>query len=259
MKKTITLIILLNSFLFSSTKTIYAKYEISYGNFLPLGIATTSFKQNEKNYEIEIVAEATGLAKALSNQRVEIYKSYGKVINNILIPEKFIKIKKDNLKKRKRVFIFNNQKKQITVSDENEEKITMLDENFNKSFEIKKSKKLKELDYYASQDILSLFFNLKNSFIDYEKDKNYTQKAVGANKTKGIIDIFLPTNKIEELDTINSNHLIAYINQQIFSSEKGELLISLNSDGFCNKAILKDVLLFGDIVGEMVEFNKKDN
>lgn len=258
MKKTIVLILFINSFLFSSTKIINAKYEITYGSFLPLGIATTSVKLNKKTYEIQMKAYATGLAKLLSNNRVEIYKSYGVIKNNKLIPQKFIKIKNDNLKKRKRVFSFDEEKKQILVKEEKEERIVKFDENFNKNYKLKKSKKIKKLDYYASQDILSLFFNLKNSLVNYEKDKNYTKKAVGANKTKGIIDIFLPKNKIEELNTKNSNHLIAYINQQIFSSQRSELLISLNKEGFCNKAILKDVLFFGDIVGEMIEFNKKD-
>lgn len=102
------------------------------------------------------------------------------------------------------------------------------------------------------------FFNLKNKIPKYEKEKDYELKAVGANKTKGQINIIIPNKKIKELKTENSNHLIAYINQKIFGSARGELFLSLNKEGFCNKAILKDVLLFGDIVGEMVEFNIKD-
>ena len=39
------------------------------------------------------------------------------------------------------------------------------------------------------------------------------------------------------------------LNEPIFSSSKGELLIYLDSDGLAVKAVLEDVLLFGDIVG----------
>ncbi len=43
------------------------------------------------------------------------------------------------------------------------------------------------------------------------------------------------------------------VNDDIFASDKGELLINLRDDGLCTQAILKDVLFFGDIRGEMID------
>ena len=43
------------------------------------------------------------------------------------------------------------------------------------------------------------------------------------------------------------------INDDIFASEKGELLVNLRDDGIVQQAVLKDVLFFGDIRGEIVD------
>jgi len=239
MKKIILILISLNILLFS--QTINAKYHISYGILSKLGIAQTNLFTNKDNYEIEIKADTVGLAKFLTNNRVEIYKSSGKITNNKYIPTTFTKIRKDNKKTKTTVYSFDHINKKINVN-ENKDNIS----------------RIYELEYYAQDDILSLFFNLNNKLKNFEEDKDYALKAVGANKTNGTINILVPKNKtLKELDTENSTHFIAYINQKIFASKRGELLISLNDFGFSNKTILKDVLLFGDIVGEMVEFNMK--
>lgn len=257
MKKIILTIILLQVFLFASHEIVSAKYKVSYGAFLSLGEAKAIMKIDGDNYEISIVAKATGLARLLSNNRVETYKSFGKIVNDEFIPNKFIKIKKTNFKYRKRTFTFDNENKKVHVKYYKKEQIRKLDEQFEQYLEEFEESSEKNLDYYASQDILSLFFNLKNRIPKYENGKDYELKAVGANKTKGKINVLLPNKKIKELNKKDSTQLIAYINQKIFGSKRGELFISLNSDGFCNQAILKDVLLFGDIVGEMVEFKTK--
>ncbi len=43
--------------------------------------------------------------------------------------------------------------------------------------------------------------------------------------------------------------VIVYINQKIFSSDRGELWIAFNDKNECETAALKDVILFGDIKG----------
>lgn len=243
--------------LFSAEKIVSAEYKVSYGAFLPLGKAKALLKIDGNHYEISIVAKATGLAKVLSNNRVETYKSIGKIVDNELVPEKFIKIKETRFKYRKRTFTFDNNTKKVIVKSHKKEQVRKLNENFEEYFEKFEEKDEKTLDYYANQDILSLFFNLKNKIPNFENGKDYELKAVGANKTKGKINVLLPNNRIKELKKPNSKHLVAYINQKIFGSKRGELFLSLNKEGFCNQAILKDVLLFGDIVGNMTKFEIK--
>jgi len=56
-----------------------------------------------------------------------------------------------------------------------------------------------------------------------------------------------------KLETTKGDFLKVILNDRIFASAQGELLINLGRDGLCDKAILEDVLFFGDVVGKRVE------
>jgi len=250
-------IFLLPVFLFA--QTITAKYEITYGGFLNLGEAYASLSINENRYKIKIEAHTTGMAKVLTNNRVEIYESTGIYQDEIFIPKQFIKTKKDDFKQHIKTYSFDTQNKKVHIKEFKEETQSIPQTDFTKKIKHITKESSSNLDYFANNDLLSLFFNLEKLLGGFTPANNYELKAVGANKTKGKIDILIPSGKkSEELN--KSLHIeskvkfIAYINQKIFSSKRGELLISLNKHNFCNKAVLKDVLLFGDISGEIVEF-----
>ena len=57
----------------------------------------------------------------------------------------------------------------------------------------------------------------------------------------------------QKLELEKGDFLTVILNDRIFASAKGELLINLDSSGLCEKAILEDVLLFGDIVGKRIK------
>lgn len=263
MKKLILTILILNSFLFSSVKEINASYEITYGSFLNLGVANASLKIfNKKEYEISIEAKATGLAKFLSNGRVEVYKSKGILENGIFVPTLYSKEKKDNLKAQVTTYSFNSRNKEISINEVRYGKNITFNTQLEPQYVDFKTTKNFTLDYFAKNDLLSLFFNFKNLYATLEKDKIETLHAVGANKTDGSISIMIPTNQKDLDEYLKTNSKIKFtasINQNIFESEKGELLISINDKGFCDYAVLKDVLFFGDIVGVMkkIKFEEK--
>lgn len=240
-------------------QTIEAKYNISYGDFLDLGIATTSLHIQNNEYKITMKAQTTGMAKLLSNNREERYESYGKVLNNEFIPSKFIKIKKNNLKQRIRTYTFDHKNKKVFLNDKRTGKKNTVNQSLERITVNINEEKNSILDYYANNDILSLFFNMREKLLKYKIGEEYSLNAVGANKTKGIINILMPSEeKLKEMNKVlktdDKSKFTAYINQKIFQSQRGELLISLNNYGFCSYTVLKDVLLFGDIVGKMVEF-----
>lgn len=106
MKKSIILLVLILFNINLSAQQIQAKYTITYGSYFDLGVATATINIDKDNYKIRMEAQTTGLARALTNNRVEIYESSGKIINNLYVPHKFIKIKKDDLKKGKRLHFF---------------------------------------------------------------------------------------------------------------------------------------------------------
>ena len=211
-----------------------------------------------KNIGEELVI--TNKAKLLREigLNIEIIDSHIKWFYMFIMPD-IVSLSKDNYKKRIRIFNFDYENKKILVSDRTigKEKIhtALLEEKF---ISIDKESS-SDLNYFAKNDILSLFFNLKNKIKTYKSGEEYVLKAVGANKTKGLINILIPSNEsFKKLDKIlktdDKSKFTVFINQKIFQSEKGELLISLNKEGFCSFAILKDVLFFGDIVGKMTNF-----
>jgi len=238
MKKIIFLILVLCVGL--NAKIISATYKISFGIFGTIGVSKAKLIINKKQtYKILIEARATGIAKILSRGRVEKYQSEGKVIDGLLVPDKYIVTVIKKSKKREKIYLFDHKNKKV-------KKITIKIE-YNK---INKSEEY--LKYYAKNDILTLFFNLKHLF------------AVGANKKNGKINILIPTNKkLKNLQKIlkekKGHFFIVFINQKIFSSKRGELFLNLNKDGICTKAVLKDVIFFGDIRGKLQKLKVENN
>jgi hypothetical protein len=237
MKTIIFVFVILSEVL--SAKVITATYEVSYGIFQTMGIADARFEtRDDDTYSIRIEARTTGIAKVLSNNRVEVYESHGTIINGKLVPNKHIKIRRTNSKKTTKLYTFDHGKK--TVLKEVIEGKGRGDKEPN--------------DFYAPEDILSLFFNVKQ----YMKlRQNQVLYAIGANKNNGRIDVVFPKGKelekvARELEIEDGVFVKVILNDRIFSSANGELLINLDEDGLCEKAILQDVLLFGDIVGKRV-------
>ncbi len=243
----IVLIFFLSTFIFATD--ISAKYRVSFGIFGELGIAYTSLHVDEKSkYKIALHAVTTGLANFLSGEREEWHISEGKVNKDgVLIPayykkivQRYTSIKgKVVLKKDIRKYIFNHEKKELKV----QKTIFRGD---------RKEYSQKDGDYYAPNDLLSLFFNFKKMLPSLEVKTASKFYAVGANKTDGRIDV-IPLKDSDDLDWKEGHLMRVIINQKIFASKNGELLLNLGDNGLCKQAVLKDVLLFGDIRGELID------
>ena len=226
-------------------KKMSADYDVGFGVFGNVGVVNAKITQEGSTYKIKVVAKAKGLAAVLSNNREEIYESIGEIKNGNLLPRLFIKRKTRGAKTDIKRYFFNHKNKNVEL------RVTKVRGK-------KRTDTKKKLDYYAENDILTLFFNLKNILNDFKVKEPTVLYAVGANRKDGKIDIFSPKDKqldmIVNLLGVNENIIVAIINQKIFSSARGELYMNLNDKGICTKAILKDVLLFGDIRGEIKRF-----
>lgn len=268
--KFFAILILCASALFS--ETISAKYEISFGVFGAVGSANTRLVRQGDRYEIVMDAVAQGVAGSLSGQRRESFRSKGRVVAGLLMPDLYVhevsRKKGKTTKNERKTYAFDYARKTIKfqkfkgtggelqlVSDE-------------------------ILPYFATNDLLSLFFNF--SKIPHSGDKFFV-RAAGAKSADGRIDIERPrgsaaaniaselgvvppsdadTNSSAAASAKPSEHgtdkqaaaiYVVFINQPIFSSSRGELHLSLNEHGYADRAVLKDVLLFGDIRARLVE------
>lgn len=222
----------------AGAKVLSASYEVTFGIFEALGTADARLEiKDDQTYSIRIEAKTTGIAKFLTNNRVEVYESYGMVEEGILVPKKYVKIRQTNSKKRIKIYTFDHLNKIVwkeNIDNAEWDKI--------------------QNDFYASDDILSLFFNFKQRI---RPGQNQSFQAIGGNNKDGRIDVVSPKDKalhimMSKLEKEEGDFLRVVLNDRIFSSAKGELLINLGSDGLCEKAVLEDVLLFGDIVGKRI-------
>lgn len=237
MKAVVLIFILLSQM--SAAKILSATYEVSFGVFDTLGVADARFEtRDDQTYTIRIEARTTGIAQTLTNNRVEIYESHGIVRDGRLIPQKYSKTRRTDSKKSIKIYTFDHDNKTVwreTIEKDEWERV--------------------KHDFYAAEDILTLFFNFKHYM---QSRQNRSLQAIGGNKQDGRIDVVFPQNDDLEaikrkLETTKGDFLTVILNDRIFASAKGELLINLGRDGLCDKAILEDVLFFGDIVGKRVK------
>jgi hypothetical protein len=232
-------------------KDVSVEYKASFGLFGNIGDVEGRFIDDSSTYAIEINATSTGLARVLSNNRTERHYSSGSVKDGVLKPDEYIQEIETGSSYEKNTFEFiHNQKKVLKHH---------IKRTWNLNGETLEDKnETKNVDYYANNDLLSLFFNLPHALKKLEDSSQTRLYAVGANKKDGGVDIYLPKKKQLEstkelLETESDKIVIAVLNQKIFGSDRGELVILLDEDSYAKKAVLRDVVFFGDIRGEMIE------
>jgi hypothetical protein len=125
MKKILWLFLLFTQIV--SGKVLSASYDVSFGVFEKLGKADMTYEvRDDQTYAIRVEAYSDGIAKALSNNRKEVYESYGTVDNGRLIPQKYIKTRQNDSKKVVKIYTFDHAKK--VVWKENVESIDWIKE-----------------------------------------------------------------------------------------------------------------------------------
>jgi len=238
LKKIITMCLFLT--LVSSAEIIKADFDVSYGIFGKIGVAKAVLTKDAKKYTIDIQLEATGLAKVLSGSRKEHHISKGHIENGLMVSDLYQVIKSHGDTVVNKEYWINHKKKYVRKQ----------------YVKYKKGKKGKventKLDFYAKNDLLTLYFNLDHAIKNKKIAKTYVYKAVGAERQKGKVSVLIPKQKElleykKDLGNDAAWYATAIIHQKIFSSKEGRLQLAIAKDGITNKAVLKDVIFFGDI------------
>ena len=224
-----------------NAETIKADYKVEFGIIGEIGVANAVLTRDENAYEIDVQLKATGLAKTLSGGRTEHHVSKGHIENGLMVSDMYQVIKSHGSKTSNKIYRFDHQKKIVT-----------------KSYKSWKNGKVKKestetLKFYSKDDLLTLYFNLNKKIDRTKEDKHYTFLAIGAEKQEGKAEIYIPKKsdygEYKEMlgESDNSWYAQAIIHQKIFSSDKGELMLRIGDDGITQKAVLKDLILFGDV------------
>lgn len=221
----------------SKVRTVF---DVSYGFFGKIGKAEAILEKTKKSYTIDIHLKSRGLAKVLSSNRKEHHVSKGHIQNGLMVSDLYQVIKSYGSTVVNKEYHVDHKRKRI----------------------IKKYKKWEDgkvireqetiLDFYAKNDLLTLYFNLDKAIKDKHHASTTIYKAVGAERQKGKVTLIIPSKGQmkkykEDLGNDASWYATAIIHQKIFSSKEGRLKLAIAKDGITNKAVLEDVLFFGDI------------
>jgi hypothetical protein len=242
MKKISWLVILfLSIFNIAQAKIIEVDYKVEFGIMGEIGVAHAKLTRDNNSFVIDIRLQSTGLAKILSGNRRERHISKGHIENGIMVSDLYQIIKSHGSKTSDRVYHI----------DHNKKKVTRIDEKYKNGKLYKKRTKV--MDTYSKDDLLTLYFNLNSYIKDKNSSKDYRFHAVGAEIQKGFVDVHIPNSselsEYKEMlgDNSSSWYARVIVNQKIFSSDKGELMLRIGKDGITQKAVLKDLIFFGDI------------
>ena len=260
MKKYILILLLLITSM--SAQSIKAGYDVSFGIIGEIGKAEITYIHDEDSYLIYVHAWTTGMSAILSQNREESYISQGKILDGILRPDVFVKHRKSDRSVRDSVYLFDyfaekvytNYTKvhnvQSTCFDIDTMKNTKIEtEEFSQNSEV--------FRFFTDNDLLSLFFNTQKILPTLKYGEAKQLAAIGSKSPNCEIDIEVPDEELRtELQTImadTSGNLITIIlHQDIFQSERGELHVNFDDDGFAKDVVLKDVIMFGDIRGKRI-------
>ncbi len=238
MKKILLLILTLISI---QAETTDVEYKVDFGVFGEIGIAKAKLIKEESRYEIDIQLDATGIAKTLSGDRTERHISKGHIEEGKMVSDLYQIIKSHGVYSSNRIYRIDHKNKKVTQQTQKWKKGKLY-----------KDKTVDMDEVYAKDDLLTLYFNLDSYIEDKNVSKDYRLHAVGAEKQEGYVDIHIPTSNelLEYQEALGKNrawYAKAIIHQDIFSSDKGELLLGIGEDGVTEKAVLKDLIFFGDI------------
>lgn len=227
-------------------ETLDAVYRVNFGMFGEIGIAKAHLEKNGKQYSIRVEGEATGIAKKLSKSRKEVHLSKGHIEKGLLVSDTYTVIRSYGKKKSRKYYKIDHEKQQVVKTYE----------KFEDGKQVSRDKKI--LDFYAENDLLTLYFNIASLIREKEKKGMYSFNAVGAEKQKGSVTVIVPDLKervVYEADLGKGSawYLTAIIHQKIFASDRGELILAIDKEGITEKAMLKDVLLFGDVIAERIQ------
>lgn len=243
-------------------QTIAARYDVTFSVFGKIGEANVMFEHANGRYHIKVDAGLTGTAASLGQHRREIHESFGHIKAGVLVPELYKKQEYSDFYHYDTYFVFYPdatpvQEFRIREKKERENRMDIAKMRFYSEEVIKHSHSQKNIAYQANNDLLSLFFNVRTYLKSIPKGAHKIIHAVGGRNDKGEILVTNPDGTkrqlLHELMPQHENRLITVvIDQDIFKSDKGELFISLDKNYLAKEAMLKDVLLFGDIHGYRV-------
>jgi len=234
-KKTILIFILLMTYL--GAKSVEVDYKATFGIFGKVGSIYNKVTTTKRHYRIDTTVKLSGLAKLLLGGQKEHYTSKGHLEHGLMVSDVYTMETIKGSSRKLKTYHIDHKKHRVV-----------------KHYQKWKEGKLirdttTTLDFYAKNDLLTLYFNMDRAI--KQKGKVYTMKAVGLEKQKGIVEVTVPNESQtapykKDLGKSANWYAKALIVQKNFKKNKGDILLSVSEDGFIQKAVIKDIVMYGD-------------
>lgn len=235
-------VMLLVSASFLHAKTIEADYSVEFGVVGEVGRAHAVLTTDERHYMIEANVSALGIAKAITDDLKERHISKGHVVDGLLVTDMYQMIKSYGIYTSTTIYRVDHKKKRLTrqYKEWKYDKLMIDDTD--------------TLAYYSKDDMLTLFLNLPKHIKKKYTPKKYRFKAVGADRKNGRVDLTIPSpadlGKMKALlgkGKEGSWYSKVVMHRKLYHSKQGELDVRIGKEGLVDKAVLKDLIFFGDV------------
>lgn len=231
-------------FLFSlSAQTIDAKFVVQFGIVGDVAKVNVLFEKEASRYKLDATLYTVGkIARMATDNLKERHISKGSVKAGLLITHMYQMIKTFGKYKSNTVYTINHKTKEVH----------RLYQKWKNGKRIVNQKLI--LGYYAKDDLMTLFLNLSQYIKKKNHPKTYQFSVAGADRKQGRVDVRIPTKKrVKKIKSLiggldpDSWYSTVIMHRKLYGSKKGELDIRIGKDTFLEKAVLKDLIFFGDV------------
>ena len=235
------------SFIFLSpvvnAKNIEAYYSAEFGIVGEVARAHATLTSEGKTYTLDANIEAVGvIAKTVTNNLKERHISNGHIVKGLLVTDVYQMIKSYGVYNSTTIYRVDHKRKRVT----------------RQYIKWKKSKEIMNekvtLGYYGRDDMMTLFMNLSKHIKKKHKSKNYRFSVVGADRKNGRVDVKVPSrNALKQMKILMGEgkkgdwYSKVVMHRKLYQNEKGELDVRIGKEGIVEKAVLKDLIFFGDV------------
>ena len=226
-----------------SAKNIEADYSAEFGIVGEVARAHATLLSNGKTYTLDANIRAVGaIAQTVTDNLKERHISKGHILNGLLVTDMYQMIKSYGEYSSTTIYRVDHKKKRVTKHYI----------KWRKGKEVINEKVT--LGYYGRDDLMTLFMNLSKYIKEKHKSKNYKFSVVGADRKNGRVDVSIPSdNALKQIKSLVGEgkkgdwHSKVVMHRKLYNSEKGELEVRIGKEGLVDKAVLKDLIFFGDV------------
>ncbi len=221
---------------------IAADYRVEYGIFGQVGKAHAILRTDDTYYMIDANVSTLGIAKTVTDDLQERHISKGHISKGFLVTDMYQMIKSFGPYTSTTIYRVDHKTKRLT----RQYKKWKYDQQIINATE--------KLEYYAKDDLMTFFLNLPVHIKEKYRPKKYQFKAVGEDRKNGRVDITIPSGKVlkEIIDFVGEgqegdwySRVVMY--RKLYHSKQGELDVRIGKEGLVEKAVLKDLIFFGDV------------